>query len=898
MLKIHSTRILQKKLFWIFAALMLAALACNLPVFGGGAGESLIVPGPEVAFQEPAPGKRIAMGEPFAVFVTANDPLGVVRLDLWVDDVLVLSQPVPETEAGGVTPLILSYGLMGTQPGTYSLVARAYNSLGALGESLVMHITVGTEQSSAQEPKQVLYIVQEGDTIESIAQATGSSASAIQAVNPGVGNLPNPGQAVAVPGARAGQPPAQPAQPPVQPGGAGPGGQVLPGILPIQPGGAGVLQGLPAGQENVVQLVPNLFPGFQPVQNATNPSLVAPDSLTVSTADCKVTLNWKDNSSNETGFTIYRRLKPGQVAPQYVVTLAANQTSYVDDVPHPGIFEYMVEAQGKLEVMPSDQVAANIIQQNMISASRSAPVYVEVKPTSACIDDPDRVKYIHIQPINVTPKYDDTGFAALWYSINDSPGRRVPGGQGVYSPSGNWAVSDALVPVAGSFFLNPDQYIRAKFWAASTTFRSSGPIDLGEAFNAHDPAAIAVNDGSYYIAKNNNFKVEYKIWLEEMKWTGQGTTTRIPAPTNLRIKRTTISSRVITWDWHWSGDAKYIDGFIIYKTYSCPGMDTQIYAPVIVAAPKQEYEIPFRSEPMGCFYRYQVSAYGLVGESGLSNKLEGNTEAAYAIVGITFKELKINDMPYGSDRIELGLYANQHRRVSDFYWVKEDSYPLNTWNLNGRSPHNALGMALTEKESLTIGFSVSGVDDKGYYVIQDSVCKGASIIPPVDAWQQTPWTVTIKTPDGACELTVELTGQKPQATSSGGIVRPNADITISKIGRIGDKIFAYIENEGPDDLPNNRIGFTVGSYDKFGGGYSSTRVIWVQSNLPQWVYIGEGFDGDIKNRCGNLSLIDCGYHISAKIWAYSETQDPKDANFTDPNANNNNATFDKIEIMK
>ena len=97
----------------------------------------------------------------------------------------------------------------------------------------MVHVTVSTEQATAQEPKQVLYIVQEGDSIESVAQATGSSASAIQVANPGVSNLPNPGQAVAVPGAHAGQVVAVP------------GGQMPPGLLPIQPDGVRALPSIP-----------------------------------------------------------------------------------------------------------------------------------------------------------------------------------------------------------------------------------------------------------------------------------------------------------------------------------------------------------------------------------------------------------------------------------------------------------------------------------------------------------------------------------------------------------------------------------------------------------------------------------------------------------------------------
>ena len=172
-----------KNIFWIISALIVAVLACNLPGFDQAASDEggVVVPGPVVAFQEPAAGIQVDLSQPFPIFVTARDVLGVVRLDLWVDDVLVLSQAPPETKINGINPLTLSYGMMGTEPGTYSMMARAYNSAGALGESLAVHVTVSNVQATAPDKaEQTHYIAQDGDTVDSVATDTGSSASAIQ----------------------------------------------------------------------------------------------------------------------------------------------------------------------------------------------------------------------------------------------------------------------------------------------------------------------------------------------------------------------------------------------------------------------------------------------------------------------------------------------------------------------------------------------------------------------------------------------------------------------------------------------------------------------------------------------------------------------------------------------
>ena len=214
MKKIPSVRTFWKNLFWVSAMLIFGVIACNFPGSWGkpSTEADLIIPGPVVAFQEPAAGMQVDLDQPFAIFVTASDTLGVVCLDLWVDGVLVLSQPAPETD--GVNPLVLSYGMIGSEPGTYALVARAYNSLGAMGESLAVHVTVSSEHAAAPAaPEQVLYIVQPGDSLADVADVTGNSYTAIKAANPGVNDFLNPGQVIVVQGASANQPPDQPAQP-------------------------------------------------------------------------------------------------------------------------------------------------------------------------------------------------------------------------------------------------------------------------------------------------------------------------------------------------------------------------------------------------------------------------------------------------------------------------------------------------------------------------------------------------------------------------------------------------------------------------------------------------------------------------------------------------------------
>lgn len=205
----------------LILSLLVALLGCNLPSLIGSSEQDPTVPGPVVAFQSPATSMAVALGEAFPVFVTASDPLGVSRIELWVGSALIMSQIAPEETAGGVTPLVLSYSLVGAEAGTHSMIARAYNSVGVLGESLAVHVTVSGVQSAASSPIDSVYIAQAGDTIESIASTTNHSIGAVQQANPGSSQL-QPGQHIAIPNQPGAPPPQQQAvNPPA-------GAQILP----------------------------------------------------------------------------------------------------------------------------------------------------------------------------------------------------------------------------------------------------------------------------------------------------------------------------------------------------------------------------------------------------------------------------------------------------------------------------------------------------------------------------------------------------------------------------------------------------------------------------------------------------------------------------------------------
>jgi len=880
---------------WIFIALVGSALACNLP------GQDIVseaerVPGPQVAFQDPTAGMQIAVGEMLPIFVNASDPTGVKQFDLWVDDVLVLSQLAPEGEPNGISPMVLSDTFIGTEPGVFALMARAYNSVGVMGESMVVHVTVTEERSSTKGAGIILHSVRAGQTLEEIAALTGNSVSAIQQANPGVADPLRAGQLVVLPAAPAGQVDIPPAQAAVAAG-------QLPGIVPIQAAAVSELPVLPGDANQLPQAVVNLFPVFDPPANNLNPSISMPAVLSTSVADCKVTLNWTNSASDQIGYTIFRRRSPDQPAAQIVANLAAGTATYVDKVPAPGSYEYSVEATGAVEIVLPAEFN---IQQGALAAVRSAVVKVQVPPSAACIESSDSMKYLHVQIMEVTGKQGSGGYAALWYSINNSVGRRVPSSQGHYHPFGNWNTADEIIPVPTALLLNPDQKVVVKFWGLSNSTDNRPPQDLGEAYDIHNPGDISVNDSRYYIAENDNFKVEYKIWIEDRQWTGQGTDPTLTGPTNLRVLRTSSSGRVITWDF--AGELRDLEGFILYKRYSCPGMETQIRAPQLLPSASAEAEIVFSSEPMGCVYQYQVSAFSRAGESPASNTIHGETEAAYALAGVTFKEIDFGSLPDRAVPVILNMYVNHHRRTSSIVNVSEGGYNLSSWVLNGRSPHNSLGLVLGQKEFLTIGFSASSIHrDSDGYVSSGVLCRGVTILPPVDSWSKPELKLKIRSADGSCTLSVELNSQRSEATSSGGIVKPQADISVTEVRQIGDMVFARIENKGPDELPANRIGYTVSWFKIVAGGFTQVtghrynHDLWVQSSLPQWIHLDDALDGFLADTCklgSGGSLSDCGYMLYIPTWPYYEGENPESGSFIDPVPGGGYYQhFDRINLM-
>ena len=332
--------------------------------------------------------------------------------------------------------------------------------------------------------------------------------------------------------------------------------------------------------------------------------------------------------------------------------------------------------------------------------------------------------------------------------------------------------------------------------------------------------------------------LKYNLWIDDTKWTGKGTTSAIPAPTNLRRVNSTDTSRVIAWDWN--GNSKDIDGFILYRSYSCPGRESEIRAPQMITASKKEKEILFINEPVGCAYRYQVSAYSRTGESAPSNALDGSTQRRAVYANIQFKSLKINAIPGGGTaQAQIELYVNHYNFRSDRLAITPTTLYLDQVSQFGSNVHSIEYAGFGVNESLTLGFSVSGIDKDGFRM-PGSICQGEYYFPPISRIGSLNETLHAKS--GDCDLTVSIQGYTEVMSAEisqkfTAVGRPVADIAITEIGRIGYSLYGKIENTGPDVLSNHKIYIRARwahpnylEKDDYEPGV--TQVIWVQDSLP------------------------------------------------------------------
>jgi hypothetical protein len=361
---IHRNRHLLR---WLAAAIALAALLgvlARLFLFGDGGQRELIDIDPSsgnlphVAIRVPSPGARVPAMDPVPVMVQASGGGKIVRYELWVDGGLARQQLSPESDSA--LPASGRLQWLPGSAGAHVLVARAFDAEGRMGRSRPVVVEAVARPDDGLVG--VTVDVQPGDTVESIAQAFGTSPDMIRP--PNVGAEPQAGEQVVVmlppdriPGGYTDDdgltyPAASPEASGAPPSGATPeggtqtpaeggtqtpaeGGTQTPAEGRPQPADAGVGEAEP-----VDNAAPDELPGgFRRVGDPEPPA--APEGLSASHEDgCSVRLEWSDSSDSETGFRVYRSDFGAEFRP--IQDLEANGLAYTDRVWLGGHYEYYV----------------------------------------------------------------------------------------------------------------------------------------------------------------------------------------------------------------------------------------------------------------------------------------------------------------------------------------------------------------------------------------------------------------------------------------------------------------------------------------------------------------------------------------------------------------------------
>lgn len=816
-------------------AAVLAYFYLNPPVIEAQNVAELFSTGPDIAFQEPAPGTQVGLGASVLVFATARDEDKVTRVDLWIDDQLVVQQVSPDFD--GVTPLSLIHRLVATTPGTHSLVVRAYDSLGAMGESPTLYVTVLEEPEPA--PTTVQYVVQPGDTPATVAQVMSTTVAAIQGENPGISQVITPGQTIVVPAPPPAPPqpkqaPAQPpAQPKPQPGGPAPGGQG-----PVA-GGPGSDQKKPPGlvPADVIHDPGLLAPGVAQIDPAQiqfpiGGVMLDPPKTTVKkphleepvAGDCTVTLSWQAGQQNER-YKISREPFPAGAGNWHWMDVPQGQMTYTDQVPSPGQYRYQVvattEIKGKKFEAPSKYET------------------VTVSPSAKCIPS-SQYKLVHFQPIEFKSKYKE---GALFVTVGNVDARRVPPSDGKHYPVGDWSSNkvEEVWPAPVSVYLNPDEPVRLEISGEGSPGKP--PPSLGSFAQAHSQSEMG--PGKKLTGGNDKFQLTYYFWLEDVQWGKRKMTNSIKAPVlhlaekaedlkNRNIYRcrgcNPTTSRILFWDW--TGDKDAIEGYILYRGYSCPGQEGESKAPLVLNKEYQGINIPPKTEPVGCVARYQVSAFGRAGESDPSKELVLDTAPAVSRVRVTFKDLLLSQQT--TDQIH--LQANQYHRTSEEMAIQaKTALNLNEVRFGGKKPNNALTVNLDQGETLQVSLLV------GFCQLEPSK--------PLDPTKPGTYPLHFQGNQGECWGTVEIGAL--ETVSAGEMARPEADISFMAPSLSGKDVYVQLDNLGPDSLAANRVKLesywvTPGTKDK-PLSPRQTSIRWWPA-LAETVEVKVGSVSDIKEK--------------------------------------------------
>jgi hypothetical protein len=558
---------------------------------------------PHVLVTKPASGSSAFAGTYLPVSAAAFGRSPITRAELWVDGELKETQNSDRPE--GVSTFYANFSLLMPSEGPHMLFVRAVNTAGIIGQSLPVGVFGGPKPG----PGQFVYAVRvgTGETLAGIAGFYGTDPATLQKVNPNLkGQEPAAGSVITVPVPPEKGAPASSSPPPPAPPGSAP--VPIPNTPPLK----------------VIE-PPLLGGGLQLGFLAVNPP-AAPTGLQAQVKDCKVTLPWNDNATNEDHYEV--RMAGLNMPPRVIAKLApatGGPAWFEFPAPQPGLFSFWVEA-----VNPFGRQPSNI-----------AWVLVDPKcPTTLAT-------HLQVEALDMTVggNYDR---AYCYVSFESAPEARLPSdsnafikvqaGQGDIAA---WAsgMNKLVVPIPADGELE----ISGECWGWSGN-------KLNKLGSFSSKFATDTWDGARRLLEGGGFQIGIAIKpLGAMDTTGTRTTYNyedpsIPAPYDVLEMEIRSPSgnvdpltRLLTWKWY--GDPNNITGFQIYLN-GVPYNLGWLAEPPLVApnARSEEVRLPHRC---GDHIRWQVAAIAGEAQSRLSDPYEYDQPKCQLLARVKFQKIHL-----------------------------------------------------------------------------------------------------------------------------------------------------------------------------------------------------------------------------------------------------------------
>ncbi|MCX6056789.1 MAG: Ig-like domain-containing protein [Chloroflexi bacterium] len=538
-----SQKLKPQRRIWLFVLiLLLLFVLVGLWLYTGRSVQTRD-PSPAVTISKPVTGDVLELGRPFMVTAKGFDPLGVTRLELYVNGTLTAVQKNTVPERYYLEGFDDAW--MPTSAGRYMLMIRGYRSDGRFADSRIVLVDVVVPAAFITG---TLVDILPASTdrpcpsLNQLATMLGISIEDLLTLNPGLvgtdADLPLDCKAnISLP---------RPITPP-------------PGIDGGTSAGTGDTGG-DTGTPPETNTDTGIPPAFQP-GSPTQPAWVAVDP----SACTSVLLTWTGSPDAE-GYTLYRNA-PGDTFMNSVAHLPASQTTYTDTITLAGGYIYQVAAvSAELEALSvtfsfntgDTPACASLLRSTEPPAGSSLYLIVPSLQTDTIFEGV--YCYLSVDG-GAQGRLPEADFSSLFplkdglsYDLRTPPSRghylltrtgsdpvtlemRCMGRQGAFSDS----LGGFLVSVPSS-----------KWYGRELKSRSTGGTG---SFTVHscitsDPTQVDCISTSTSLAPNR-FTPSLPPRLIALN---------LPAPTNLRFENNLMWGSVTHLAWDWSGAGSYTEG--------------------------------------------------------------------------------------------------------------------------------------------------------------------------------------------------------------------------------------------------------------------------------------------------------------------------------------------------